>query len=157
MWCVVPAPISAGSSSGSANCSGASSVEEARVKVRVADHGDVAKARRRPWIEQQAQTVRILDLALVRRERRLEPDRLQRPAPKAAGVCARPLEEREQRPRAAGLVTEVQVVAVRVVEVDGLLDQREAEPVAIEVERSLGVRADARHVMQARQLHDAGV
>ena len=44
---------------------------------------------------------------------------------------------------------------MRVVEVDRLLDEREAEPVAIEVERPLRVGADARDVVQARQLHDA--
>ena len=49
------------------------------------------------------------------------------------------------------------MVAVRVVEVDGLLDEREAEPVAIEVERPLRVGADARDVVQAQQLHASGV
>ena len=48
----------------------------------------------------------------------------------------------------ADLVAEVEVVAVRIVEVDRLLDEREAELVAVVVRGLLGVLADARDVVE---------
>ena len=46
---------------------------------------------------------------------------------------------------------------MRIVEVDGLLDEREAELVAVEVERALRVGADARDVVEPVELHVRGV
>src|SRR5262249_22016756 len=101
--------------------------------------------------------VRVVELRLVLDDRRLEPDGRERPAAEPARLRARPLEERDQRSRPPDLVAEVEVVAVRIVEVDGLLDEREAEAVAVEVERLLRIRAHASHVVQPRQLHGAAV
>ena len=131
--------------------------EQAGVQIRIADHRHVPQPRRRTGIEPQPQPIRILDLAVLFDGRRLEPDRLERAAAEPARLRTRPLEERDQRTGAAELITEVEVVAVRVVEVDGLLDQREAELVSVEVERPLRVGADTSDVVQARQLHDAEV
>src|SRR5260221_9606859 len=106
--------------------------EQAGIEIGIADHRDVAQPRRFARIEPQPQAVRILDLSLLVDEGRLEPDRLERAATEPAGIRARPFEERDQRSGASDLVAEVEVVAVRVVEVDRLLDKQEADPYAIE-------------------------
>ena len=152
MWCVVPAPISAASSAGSRERSGASLVEEPRVQIRVAE-GDhvVQRAASRPGTAAAA----------------ARPDPRTSFSAVTAGVTSpidssvpRPSRPRSARghsknvisvPGRADLVTEVQVIAVRVVEVDRLLDEREPELVAVEVERPLRVAAHARDVMEARR------
>ena len=154
MWCVVPAPISAASSTRLGEVERRVLREQPAYRSGVADHDDVAQPRA---------TRRGRGAGAVRPDRRarspaaddrrVEADRLERAAAETAGLGARPLEEGDQRSRATDLVAEVEVVAVRVVEVDRLLDEREAETVAIEVERLLRVGADARDVVQARQLH----
>ena len=155
MWCVVPAPISAASSIGSANESGASSANRPAYRSGLPITTTSCRRGVSPGLEAQPQPVRILQLDRLADVRRLEPDRLERPAAEPALPGARPLEERDQRPGSPDLVAEVEVVAVRVVEVDRLLDEREAE-LAVEVERLLRVRADARHVVEARELHRRG-
>ena len=69
-------------------------------------------------------------------------------SPGAAGGL-RPLEEGQEGAGGAGGVAEVEVVGVGHVEVDGLLDQAEAEDVAVEVEGALGVLRDHGDVMEA--------
>src|SRR5438874_1879473 len=107
-------------------------------------------------MQTKAKAVGILRLDLLAHVRRGQPDRLERAAAEPAALGARPFEERDQRAGASDLVAEVEVVAVRVVEVDRLLDEREPE-LPIEVERLLRVRADARDVVESRQLHPASL
>ena len=141
MWCVVPAPISAASSTGSRERQRRVVVEEPRV-----EHPDCRSRRRRAGralagIEPQPQAVRILLLAFGGRPSASRGRSTRASRGRAGPARPRPLEERDQRSRRAGLVTEVEVVAVRVVEVDGLLDEREAERVAVEVESSAARRS----------------
>ena len=63
-----------------------------------------------------------------------------------------PVHFRDDVARYSDLVSEIKVIAVRVVEVDRLLDEREAD-LPIEVERLLRVRADTGHVVEAGELH----
>ena len=71
----------------------------------------------------------------------------------AAAGGAGELEPREDRAGRAGLVAEVEVVGVGGVEVDRLLDQAEAEHVAVERDVGLGVGRDHRDVVQAVEVH----
>jgi hypothetical protein len=71
----------------------------------------------------------------------------------AAAGGAGELEPREDRAGRAGLVAEVQVVGVGRVEVDGLLDQPQAERVRVEVDVGLGVARDHRDVVEPFELH----
>ena len=127
-------------------------VEEAGVEVDVADHRDVDEPDTLGRLQPQPQAVRILDLLLALDRRRRDPDRLERTAAEPARLRARPLEERHEGAGAPGVVTEVEVVAVRIVEVDGLLHERETQ-LAVEVERPLRIGADTGDVVQALELH----
>src|SRR5690625_3103626 len=55
--------------------------------------------------------------------------------------------------RAAGRVSEVQVVGAWVVEVHGLLHQAQAEQAGVEVDRALGVTADEGDVVDSVYVH----
>ena len=68
---------------------------------------------------------------------------------------ARELEERQDRAGRAALVAVVQVVDVGLVEVDGLLDQPQAEHARVEVDVARRVRGDRGDVVQAFECHDA--
>jgi hypothetical protein len=67
----------------------------------------------------------------------------------AAARGAPPREEGEDRAGRAGRVAEVEVVGAGVVEVDGLLDQAQAEDAGVEVDGALGVAADRGDVVDA--------
>ncbi len=137
--------------------SGASSSKRPGVEVGVAERDDVVQPGLLAGIEPEpaarpgsSTSISVPTVGVY------EPDRLERPAAEPAAIGPRPLEERDQASRRARLVTEVEVVAVRVVEVDRLLDQREAELVAVEVGRPLRVAAHARDVMKPAELHGRG-
>ena len=146
-----PAPISAASSTGSANAA----ARRRRTAPR-RDRGCRSRRRRAAAAPRRGRGE-----AAARRDPRA------RVSSSTTGVSSpidssvpRPSRPRSARghsknvindPGAPTVVAEVEVVAVRVVEVDRLLDEREAEPVAIEVERLLRVGADARDVVQPRR------
>ncbi|UUO01006.1 hypothetical protein M4D79_20185 [Mycolicibacterium novocastrense] len=73
------------------------------------------------------------------------------PGAAAPGREAGPWKEGDQRSGSAGLVAEVQVVAVGGVEVDRLLHQPQAQHLAVEVDVALRVRGDRRDVVQTRR------
>ena len=62
---------------------------------------------------------------------------------------AGPREEGQDGARGAEIVTEVEVVAAGIVEVDGALDEAEAEQFGIEVESALRIRGDGGDVMKS--------
>jgi hypothetical protein len=68
--------------------------------------------------------------------------------PPAAARRVRPLEEGQQRARAADGIAEVQVVRAGIVEVDGALYQPQPQHVAVEVQRALRVGRHHGHVVQ---------
>jgi hypothetical protein len=63
------------------------------------------------------------------------------------------LEPGQDRPGRAGLVAEVQVVGVGLVEVDGLLDEPQAQHARVEVDVRLRVSRDHGDVVEALELH----
>jgi hypothetical protein len=73
--------------------------------------------------------------------------------PGAARDGAGELEPREDRAGRAGLVPEVEVIGLGLVEVDGLLDQAQAQHVRVERDVRLRVARDHRDVVQALELH----
>src|SRR6185437_9789567 len=99
----------------------------------------VVQPRRVAGIEPQLQTVGVLLDRFGGDAGRLEANRLEGAAAETTPARARPFEERDQRAGCTRLVAEIKVVAVRIVEVDGLLDKRETELAAVEVDRTLRV------------------
>ena len=71
----------------------------------------------------------------------------------APGPGAGPGKEREEAAGSAGLVAEVEVIGLGVVEVHGALDQPEAEHAGVEVEIALGIPRDGGDMVKAE---DAG-
>jgi hypothetical protein len=65
----------------------------------------------------------------------------------SSAACIRPREKRENSAWISVFVAEVEVVCGWIVEVDGALDQSEAECASIEVEIPLGVTGDAGDVV----------
>src|SRR5450631_494160 len=82
-----------------------------------------------------------------------ELERVDHPRPGATAGCAGELEPGQDRARGASLVAEVQVVRLRRVEVDGLLDEPQAEDAGIEVDVSLRVAGDHRDVVKGVEPH----
>src|SRR4051794_41983565 len=75
------------------------------------------------------------------------------PAPRLAGSRVRILEERDVRAGPPFLVGVEEVVDGRVVLVDGLLHEPQAEDARVEVDVARRVARDARHVMDAVEPH----
>jgi hypothetical protein len=76
----------------------------------------------------------------------------------AATGRTRPFEVGDGRARPAGLSAEmlggeIEMVAARIVEVDGLLDQAQTKNACVEVYRSLGIVADKGDVMKTLNAH----
>ena len=82
-----------------------------------------------------------------------ELERVDHPRARAPASRAGELEPGEDRARGALLVPEVQVVGLGRVEVDGLLDEPQAEDVGVEVDVPLRVAGDHRDVVHALELH----
>src|SRR5262249_36945626 len=82
-----------------------------------------------------------------------EGDRVHHPGARAPAWNAGVLEERDVRARAAALVRVKQVVHGGVVLVDRLLDEAQAEDACVEVHVAGSVGGDARHVVNAFELH----
>jgi hypothetical protein len=61
---------------------------------------------------------------------------------------AGPIEERDDTARGAGLVSVIEMVGGRVVEVDGLLDEAQAEQAGVEIDVRLGIGGDGRKVVE---------
>ena len=90
-------------------------------------------------------------------ERRLggdaELERVDHPDAGAAACRAGELEPGQDRARRALLVAEVEVVRLRRVEVDGLLDEAQPEQIGVEAHVLPGVARDHGDVMEARKVH----
>ncbi len=67
------------------------------------------------------------------------------------------LEPGQDRPGGALLIAEVQVVGIRGVEIDRLLDQAQAEDVGVEVDVAAGVAGDHGQMVHAFKLHGVSV
>ena len=81
------------------------------------------------------------------------PDGMHHPGAGAALARARVLEEGDVGPRVATLVRVEEVVHGRVILVDGLLDEAEAEQADVELDVSRRVGRDRSHVVDAFELH----
>ena len=65
--------------------------------------------------------------------------------------CPGPREERHDRAGVADLVSEVEVIGLGIVEVDGLLDEPQAEHARVEGEGSARIAGDGGDVMNAEE------
>lgn len=84
-------------------------------------------------------------------------DRLLRLADTEAALSRMlPGEEGQDRARRRGGITVIEVIGARIVEIDGLLDEAQAEHAAIELEIAAGRTGDRRDVMNAVDLHGGG-
>ncbi len=64
-----------------------------------------------------------------------------------------PGKERQQSPRRAARITEIEMIRARVIEVDRSLDEPQPQHAAIEVQVVLRIRRDRSDVMEARDWH----
>src|SRR6185312_12266935 len=65
-----------------------------------------------------------------------------------------PREEGQHRSRRSLLISKVEMVGARIIEIDGLLDEPESKDRSVEIEIAAGVSRDGRNVMDAVALHD---